>query len=120
MSGARKVLAIVACAAGIAACKDVVPAVIVEPSEASQQALQQVINDAMGTDVMLAPSALTDSSVLYIERRMLESMDGLLLEGRRMDSPIRFKLVTDGSKCVLVDMRDESRHVLADTKCVAQ
>lgn len=120
MNGVGRALAIVVCALSVAACKEVVPAVIIEPDEASRQALQHAVNEALGTDVMLAPSALTDTSVLYIERRMLESMDGLPLEGRRMDAPIRLTLVTDGSKCVLIDMRDESRHVLADTECVAE
>ena len=39
------------------------------------------------TEVLIAPSAFTDSSVLYVERRELTDTDGTPLEGRRMDTP---------------------------------
>jgi hypothetical protein len=37
-----------------------------------------------------------------------------------MEMPIQFRLVTDGTNCILVDQRDASRHILADTRCVAE
>ena len=111
---------LVALAVGLAGCKDVSPAVIIEPTDASRQALQEAINAQFNTNVMIAPDALTDSSVLYIDRREQLDEEGTPLEGRRMDKPFEFRLVTDGRNCILVDQRDGSRHILADTRCKAE
>ena len=107
-------------AVSLAGCKDVSPAVIVEPTDASRQALQDAINAQFNTSVMIAADALTDSSVLYIDRRELLDDSGTPLEGRRLDKPFEFRLVTDGRNCILVDQRDESRHILANTRCKAE
>jgi hypothetical protein len=37
-----------------------------------------------------------------------------------MEEPIRFRLVKSGDDCVLVDLRDESRHLLPDTTCAPE
>lgn len=108
----------------LAACKNVAPdanqpAVIVEPTEASRAALQATINRLLGTDVLLAESALTETSFLFIERRVPQSLDGSPAKGRNMEMPYRFTLLTNGTDCVLVDERDGSRHLLANTQCVA-
>ena len=109
----------------IVACKNVVPdadqaAIIVEPNDASRAALQAAVNAALNTEVTLAEDALTDSSVLIIERNIPKTIEGSPAQGRNMDIPIQFRLLTDGVNCVLVDQRDESRHSLADTRCVAE
>ena len=105
-----------------AACKHVAPdadrpAVIVDPSDASRAALQQAVNTALGTDVVLADDALTDSSILIIERQVPRSIEGSPAQGRTMEQPVRFTLMTNGTDCVLVDDRDGSRYLLADTVC---
>jgi len=69
--------------------------------------------------VTLAADALTDSSLLIIERAMPRSMDGSPAQGRTMEMPIQFRLVINGDDCILIDQRDESRHVLQDTSCIA-
>lgn len=105
-----------------AACKTVAPdanqpAVIVEPSDASRAALQATVNRLLDTEVQLAADALTETSFLFIERRIPRSIDGSPAKGRNMEMPYRLTLLTNGTDCVLVDERDGSRHLLADTKC---
>ena len=112
----------VAIAVGIAGCKNVAPAtdqaaVIVNPDAASRAALQATVNAALHTDVALADDALTDTSILIIERKAPQSIEGSPAQGRTMEMPIQFRLVTSGSECVLIDQRDMSRTVLADTVC---
>lgn len=113
---------LVACLSVIAACKNVAPdadqpAVIVDPDDASRAELQATVNQALGAEVLLADDALTATSVLTIERRIPQSVAGSPAQGRSMDSPVRFDLVTNGSDCVLVDSRDGSRYLLAETRC---
>ena len=116
----------VAAATGLAlgACKTVAPdanqpALIVEASDASRAALQATVNELLDTDVVLSRDALTETSFLFIERRIPQSVDGSPAKGRNMEMPYRFTLLTNGTDCVLVDERDGSRHLLADTKCAA-
>jgi len=120
MSVILRTALLAAVAVGSSGCKDVMPAVIVDPTDASRQALRDAINAEFNTDVMIAPNALTDSSVLYIERRELLDESGTPIQGRHMDTPFEFRLVTDGRKCILVDQRDGSRHILANTRCKAE
>jgi len=94
--------------------------VITDPDAASRAALQQAVNAVLHTDVTLADDALTDKSILIIERKMPQSIEGSPAQGRTMEMPIQFRLVTDGTNCILVDQRDASRHVLADTRCVTE
>ena len=49
-----------------------------------------------------------------------EEFDLWLSTGRVLEAPIRFRLVKSGGECVLVDLRDESRHLLPDTTCVPE
>ena len=109
----------------LAACKHVAPdanepALIRDPSDASRAALQQAVNSALGNEVLLADDALTASSVLIVERRIPRSVTGSPAEGRTMDEPVRFTLVTNGTDCVLVDERNGSRYRLADTTCISE
>jgi len=95
------------------------PAVIVEPDAASRAALQHAVDTELGVEVLLADDALTGTSILIIEPTVPRSIAGAPAAGRTMEPPVRFELVTDGRVCVLVDTRDASRQVLADTRCVA-
>jgi hypothetical protein len=97
-----------------------VPARITNPSDASRAVLQKVVNEALHTEVLLADDALTTSSILVIEKNPPESMQSPPATGRIMDPPIRFHLVLSDSDCLLVDLRDQSRHLLEDTTCVAE
>jgi hypothetical protein len=125
MKNTVSAIALAAFAMSVSGCKNVAPdadpaAVITDPDAASRAALQQAVNAVLHTDVTLADDALTDTSILIIERKMPQSIEGSPAQGRTMEMPIQFRLVTDGTNCILVDQRDASRHVLADTRCVTE
>lgn len=96
------------------------PARIVNPDAASRAALQAAVNEALGTEVLLADTALTDSSLLTIENWPAGTMDNPVPQGRILTAPIRFRLVKYGNECVLVRQEDDTRYRLADTECVAE
>jgi len=125
MKRIMRTLTLAVCAVIFAGCKNVAPdtdqaAVIVDPDAASRAALQETVNAVLHTDITLADNALTDTSALTIERKIPQSIEGSPAQGRNMEMPIQFRLVTDGTNCILVDQRDASRHMLADTRCVAE
>jgi len=97
-----------------------VAARITNPTDDSRKALQSAINDALGANVTLADDALTDSSVLTIERNPPRSMENLPAQGRNIDMPMQFRLVLDDGDCVLIYTADDSRRTLADTNCIAE
>ena len=120
----RSLLWLLIATSGVVACQTVAtgydkPARITDPTDDSRAALQQVVNAALNTDVTLADDALTKSSLLIIERVMPRSMEGSPAQGRTMDMPFQFRLVINGDDCILIDQRDESRHALQDTSCIA-
>jgi hypothetical protein len=96
------------------------PARIVNPDADSRAALQATINEVFGTDVMLADDALTESSLLTIERWPAGTMDNPVPQGRILEKPIRFQLVRNGDDCVLVRSSDGARYRLVDTECAAE
>ena len=96
------------------------PARIVNADADSRAALQAVVNEALGTEVMLADTALTDSSLLTIERWPAGTMDNPVPQGRILEKPIQFQLVRNGDDCVLVKKSDGSRYLLSDTDCEAE
>jgi len=89
-------------------------------TDASRAVLQETINNALHTSVMLADDALTTSSVLTIELNPPGTMQNPNPLGRDMGKPIQFRLVVNQSACILIDQRDGTRHVLNDTTCVAE
>ena len=93
---------------------------IVDPTDASRLALSKAVNAALKSDVTLADDALTESSVLVIERVMPRRIDGAPAQGRIMEPPIQFRLVKVGSNCVLVDQGNGLRYRLDDTDCVGE
>jgi len=110
---------------GLAGCQtlvatDELPAWITNPDGASRAVLQAAVNEALNTDVVLADDALTDSSILTIERNIPGTLEGQPAQGRNMDMPIQFRLVVSGGDCVLIDQRDESRRILESTSCKAR
>lgn len=121
----KRLLALAGCCLALTGCKEVLedanqPAIIVDPTDASRAVLQQVVNEVLRTDVLLADDALTDSSVLIIERKIPQSITGSPAQGRTMELPAQFRLLTNGTICVLEDQRDKGRYLLEDTKCVAE
>jgi hypothetical protein len=98
-----------------------VPALIVDPDDASRAALRAALADAFGgREVVIADDALTASSVLAIERGPHRTINNPTPDGRILSEPFRFRLVKYGDDCVLIDPRDDSRRVLADTHCAPE
>ena len=93
------------------------PARIVDPDDASRAALQQIVNEVFGTEVLLADDAFVNSSVLTIEHTPPSTLDNPNPQGRVMQGPYRLRLVINGSDCVVIDERDDSRHPLVETNC---
>jgi hypothetical protein len=124
MSALRSLPAVCGLALALGACRNVAPdeypAVIVNPDDASRAALQAAVDKELRTHVLLADDALTTTSLLIIERNPPRSMDNPEPQGRITDLPTRFRLVGNGEDCILVDERDGSRQLLADTDCSAE
>ena len=98
-----------------------VPAVIVNPTPESRAELQRAVSEMLhGADVMLADDALTQSSILTIERRRTGSLDNPPLSGRDLGTPERFRLLLTGTGCVLAHESDESTVALTETDCVPE
>ena len=96
------------------------PARIINADDARRAALREAVNNALNTEVTLADSALTDSSLLTIERNPPRTMENPNPLGRNMEMPIQLRLFINGTDCVLVDHRDRARYVLANTSCEAE
>ena len=121
MNAYRRLLVILA-AAVLCGCQTLAadeerPARIVDADEASRAALQAALKDALGRDVLLADTALTDSSRLIIEVSPPRTMENPAPAGLELRDPLQFRLVKSGDDCILVNMQDDSRRVLADTRC---
>ncbi len=118
-------LTIIAAAVLLAGCKTTAmssefPALIIDPDDASRAALQAAVNAAMHTKVLLAADALTETSTLVIDRRSADTIDNTAAQGRIMETPLQLHLVSNGTDCILVDPRNDSRQVLENTSCVAE
>ena len=99
---------------------DDVPAIVTNPTAASRAAVQRAVKDFLTIEVTIADDALTSSSLLIIERNPPRGMQNQVATGRNMDPAIQFRLVLNGTDCILVDTRDDSRRVLEDTACAAE
>ena len=96
------------------------PARLVSGDTDSQATLQATVDAALGTHVTLSATALTDSSLLTIENRPPPTMDNPVPQGREMSLPIQFRLVRNGSDCILVRQSDRTRHLLDNTDCTPE
>lgn len=97
------------------------PARIVDPDDASRAELGRVVSEALHLDeVTLADDALTGTSVLVVERGKARSLDNPPLSGRDLGTPERFRLLTDGERCVLVHDGSGRRFELVAVECVAE
>lgn len=96
------------------------PAILTDVSDASRAALQAAVNEIAGGDVTLSNNALTDRSVLIIEKLPTLTMQNPAPQGRIMEPPIKLQLVINRTDCILVDTRDQSRHRLDNTRCTPE
>ena len=97
------------------------PAVIADPTPQSHAELLQVLTKALnGAPVTIADDALTQNSVLIIERQSPRDLENRPLKGRDLGRPKPFQLVLNEGICVLVDQSDGKRWVLPETSCVPE
>ena len=110
---------------GLVACQTVQPdgarpARMVDADEHSRAALGRAVERLMGTQVTLSPAALTDSSYLTIETMPKPSMENPMPLGRDLSEPVRLRLLTDGTQCILLDTRTDVRQVVEGIRCVEE
>jgi hypothetical protein len=95
-----------------------VPAVLTHPTAESRAELLRVVRRALdGAPVTLADDALTGDGTLIIERAPHRDAEGRPLAGRETERPEHFRLVRDGSRCVLVQERTGRRFALGSATC---
>ena len=98
-----------------------IPALITNPTDESRAALKRALGEAFhGTEVTLADNALTQTSLLTVESGVRHIIGKIPRRGRILEKPIQFRLVKNGTECVLIDLRDQSRHNLQNTTCAPQ
>ena len=91
---------------------------ITNPTAQSRAELVRVVSRALnGASVTIADDALTGDSTLIVERAARRDAQGLPLDGRETGRPEQFRLVKNGSRCVLVHERTGRRWTLASTSC---
>jgi hypothetical protein len=113
MAGA---LSLAACAA-ILGRRDL-PAVLTNPTAETRASLARAVSGALhGAPVTIADDALTRDSTLIIEHARPRTPDGVPFSGRETGRPERFRLVKNGSRCVLVHERTGERWTLQAATC---
>lgn len=122
----RALTTALAAAVLLAACSTLsvphdIPALVSSPTEKSRTELRQAVSRALnGIKITVADDALTKTSLLTIERSPIRDVQGRRIMGREPGKPHQFRLVKNGSDCVLVKSRDNSRWVLAEATCIAE
>ena len=107
----------------LAVCATVSPArdvlaVITSPSSESRAELVRAVSRALhGAPLVIADDALTRDGALVIERARARGANGRPLSGREAGRPERFRLVKNGSHCVLVHEGSGRRFALAWVTC---
>jgi hypothetical protein len=97
-----------------------VPAVITEPTSQTRAELVQAVSAALGgSTVTLADDALTRDDKLVVERKRQLDPNGLRVNGRDLGRPETFRLMKNGTDCVLVHENSGRRFPLAQTACAA-
>jgi hypothetical protein len=122
--GTSSVTALALAGALCAGCAHVthdVPAVVTDSTAESRAEILRVVRQALhGAPLTLANDALTRDSTLVVERVQRRDENGVPLVGRDTGRPERFRLVKDGSRCVLVHEGTGERYPLAATTCEAE
>ncbi len=105
---------------GLTASADL-PALIVQPDEASRAALKHTLSELFGgKEITLADDALTHSSMLSLEINLRKQPGSQPALGRVVTKPFRFQLFKSKNGCFLVDLQDGRRYLLVDTNCVPE
>ena len=114
--GAAAMLGLAACATATGRAD--VPSVLTNPTAESRAELVRRVSGALhGAPITIADDALTRDSTLIIERTPPRTADGVPLSGRETGRPEHFRLVKNGSHCVLVHERTGKRWTLKAATC---
>ena len=96
------------------------PALLVDPDASIRAELQRLVSAALGgAGITLSDAALTDSSLLIIERKPHVDASGARIMGRDLGTPEQFQLIKQGSVCLLEQIRTGARWPLQGAACVA-
>jgi hypothetical protein len=113
---AAALLAWAACAS--ATGRPDLPAMLTNPTAESRAELVRRVSGALhGAPITIADDALTRDSTLIVERTRARTADGVPLSGRETGRPEHFRLVKNGTRCVLVHERTEKRWTLKAATC---
>lgn len=97
-----------------------VPALVTHATAASRADLKLALAQALGgAPVRLADDALTRQSLLIIGRAQARGVNGVPLNGRELGHPQHFRLLEQGSHCVLLHLETGKSRVLPHTSCHA-
>ena len=97
------------------------PALLVEPTEDSRSELLLAVRTSLnGTEVNIADDALTQVSLLTIERAPPRDLQNNPLTGRTLSAPHQFRLVVNGPNCVLINLADGGRWRLLRNRCMPE
>lgn len=101
---------------------EAVPALLVSTDPSTHAILERAVSQALnGASVNLADDALTRQSNLVVERRPLRSLqEPGGLQGRKLEKPEKFRLMTDGTDCWLLKLSDGSRWPLPGPRCIPE
>jgi hypothetical protein len=94
------------------------PAVLTNPTAEIRAELVRTVSAALSAaPITIADDALTRDSTLIIERTRPRDASGVPLSGRETSRPEHFRLVKNGSRCVLVHERTGKRWTLESASC---
>ena len=97
------------------------PALIVQPDEASRAALKNTLSELFGgKEILIADDALTNSSMLSLEVNLRQQADSQPALGRVVTKPFGFQLFKSKKGCFLMDLRDGGHYLLVDTNCTPE
>jgi hypothetical protein len=97
-----------------------VPALETQATAASRADLERAVSQALGgTPVRLAEDALTHGSLLIVGRAQARAINGVPLNGRELGRPQHFRLLKQGSHCVLLHLESGEARLLPHTSCRA-
>ncbi len=96
------------------------PAVIEgDPSNAVIE-ITAAISSTLGTNITLSADAFSASSLVTLEHRTRQTIEGRPATGLVTDKPEQFKLVRTHSGCAILRLKTGERIALRDTRCRAE
>ena len=94
-----------------------VPALLSQSSGEQRALLEEAVEELLERGVRLSERALTESSLLLLERQSGTGINGQLLDGRRQAPPERLRLYLWGDQCLLEHEASGRRQRLEGVDC---